>query len=635
MSETHTPLFTLPDIIADKDTAVFISGGYLYKDSSSDSKKACLNVKNVSGKEIKSLQFRLQPLDKDGNDIDFENEYVRSGPFSDETLELKDILLPFITASFKTDLERAVFSDGSTLDLQKRPVIAEAADKKPDADTSASPDRESSEHDTSVKAEKTSVEVSPAKTDTDTSEAENAITDKEAAPVKDDDSGIEEQKVQKAGSGKRSVLKTLILVLIPAVLILSGLAIIFVGAYIPERRYAKAVELFNAGQLNTAISAFEQMNGYKDSAAYISTAETILAYQAAAAAFDAGDYETAYKDFSALRGFGDSAERAAIAMDQIRVIAYGEADSLLRKGKLLDAANAFYQMKDYSDSWDRCFDAWGRITDRKTISAGSHTVCLTDDGNILTAGGNDDGELNVDSWDNIRDISAGNGFTVGLRPDGTVVAAGNNDYGQCDVEDWKDIVSVYAGYWSTVGIKADGTVMLAGRDCDVSWWKNIKAVDSSIFHTVGLLTDGTVVAAETKDISGATHNYGQFDVSGWNNITAVSTGVSFTVGLRRDGTVVAVGDNTYGQCDVGDWENIVAISANGWHVVGLKSDGTVVAAGWNENGECDVEDWENIIAVSTGTAHTIGLKADGTLVAVGNDRDGRCDVEDWNNIRTR
>lgn len=623
MTENQTRLFTLNETGSTEDSPVSVTGGYLYKDEASDSIKACLQVSNNSGKEISSLRFRLHPIDKDGKELAFDEELDRSGPFkADGPVELKDIMVPFITTSFKAELVKTVFDDGSELDLRTEPDAEEPAEKKEEDKPEPAPKENVSEKKTVVSPANNAEEIQAGKDAVKPAVSEKAVN----AALQTD---------QAVKSGRGSVLKKLIVILIPAVLILSGLAIIFIGAYLPERRYLKAVELFNTGNFVPAINAFEEMNGYKDSAAYINAGETMLAYQAAAEAFDAGDYETAYSEFTELKGFGDSAERAAASLEQIRAIAYGEADSLLRKGRLLDAANAFYRMKDYSDSWDRCFDVWGRITDRNTISAGGHTVCLTNDGDILTAGGNDDGELDLDAWENISDISAGNGFTVGLRPDGTVVAAGNNDYGQCDVDEWEDIVSVYAGYWSTVGVKADGTVVLAGRDCDVAWWKNVKSVNSSIFHTVGLLTDGTVVAAETKDISGATHNYGQFDVSGWKDITAVSTGVSFTVGLKKDGTVVAVGDNTYGQCDVEEWEDIVAISANGWHVVGLRSDGTVVAAGWNENGECDVGEWEDIIAVSTGTSHTIGLKSDGTVVAVGNDKDGRCDVEDWFDIRTR
>ena len=74
------------------------------------------------------------------------------------------------------------------------------------------------------------------------------------------------------------------------------------------------------------------------------------------------------------------------------------------------------------------------------------------------------------------------------------------------------------------------------------------------------------------------------------------------------------------------------VSAGGNHTVGLKSDGTVVAVGANEYGQCDVADWTDIVAVSAGGEHTVGLKSDGTVVAVGSNSSGRCDVADWTDI---
>ena len=629
MSETQTRLFTLAESEAENDKSVFISGGYLYKYDSSDSKNACIILKNSTGNDISSITIHLHPLDKDGKEIDFETVYERNGPFNDETPEIKDIMLPFITASFRVELKMVVFADGSIWVPDNNPVTEASTEEK--ANTNIVYDAEKPLGKKAVKLEQNKTE----EIHSDKNPVQKTIPEKDAASPTPEVQNNAPQVEQTSEAERGSVLKKLIVILIPTILILSGIAIVFVRVYLPERRYLYAVELFNAGRFEEAIPALEEMNGYKDSAAYINTAESALAYQAAVEAYENGQYDTAYKAFTDLKGFGNSAEWAERLRTEISSIAYNEADALLKRGKLLEAANAFYRIKNYSDSWARCFDVWGRITDRETVSAGSHTVCLAKNGSIFSAGSNDDGELDLSEWENIVAVSAGNGFTVGLMPDGNVVAEGNNDYGQCDVSEWQDIVSVYAGYWSTVGVKADGTVVLAGRDCDISWWKDIKSVNSSIFHTVGLMNDGTVVAAETKDISGATHNYGQFDVSSWKDITAVSTGVSFTVGLKKDGTVVAVGDNTYGQCDVEEWEDIVAISANGWHVVGLKADGTVVAAGWNENGECNVEDWEDIVAVSTGTSHTLGLRSDGTLVAVGNNKDGRCEVDGWEDIRLK
>ena len=260
------------------------------------------------------------------------------------------------------------------------------------------------------------------------------------------------------------------------------------------------------------------------------------------------------------------------------------------------------------------------------VTGGSkHTVGLKADGTVVAVGRNDDGRCNVKSWRDIVAVCAGDSHTVGLKADGTVVAAGSNWYGQCNVSDWQDIIAVSAGYTYTVGLKADGTVVAVGDNddgrCNVEDWQDIVAVTGG-YHTVGLKADGTVVAVgNNKD--------GRCNVKSWQDIVAVKTGWYHTVGLKADGTVVAVGSNEYGQCNVKSWRDIVAVSTGVVHTLGLKADGTVVAAGRNDHGLCNVEGWQDIIAVSAGSTHTVGLKADGTVVAVGSNFYGQCFVEYW------
>ncbi len=95
-------------------------------------------------------------------------------------------------------------------------------------------------------------------------------------------------------------------------------------------------------------------------------------------------------------------------------------------------------------------------------------------------------------------IAAGMNYTVGLKEDGTVSAVGYNENGQLNVSSWTNIKAVAAGWYHTVGLKEDGTVVAVGNSrsgqLNVSSWTNIKAVAAGISHTVGLKEDGTVVA---------------------------------------------------------------------------------------------------------------------------------------------
>ena len=68
-----------------------------------------------------------------------------------------------------------------------------------------------------------------------------------------------------------------------------------------------------------------------------------------------------------------------------------------------------------------------------------HTVAVMPDGTVKGKGFNGMGQINVNGWTDIIDVSALLCTTVGLKSDGTVVAVGENTYGQCDVSEWTDI----------------------------------------------------------------------------------------------------------------------------------------------------------------------------------------------------
>ncbi len=361
-------------------------------------------------------------------------------------------------------------------------------------------------------------------------------------------------------------------------------------------------------------------------------AETAAAYENALALLENGLYEEAIAAFETLGDCRDSRSRVSEAEQRLEeaqneekcAAEYARAEALANSGEYYMAALVFYQIKDYRDSWDRCFALWGQITGSETLSAGGyHTVGLRADGTVVATGNNASGHCDVSGWTDVVAISAGENHTVGLRADGTVVATGWNNYGQCDVSDWTDVVAVSAEENYTVGLRADGTVVgLYQYYAGAGDFRDVAAISSGYNHTVGLKADGTVVAT-------GSNASGQCDVSGWRNVVAVSAGGFHTVGLRADGTVVATGYNEYSQCYVSGWRDVVAISSGYNHTVGLKADGTVVATGSNASGQCDVSGWRNVVAVSAGNSHTVGLLADGRVVAAGSNRFGQCDVSTW------
>ena len=157
---------------------------------------------------------------------------------------------------------------------------------------------------------------------------------------------------------------------------------------------------------------------------------------------------------------------------------------------------------------------WEGIT---AIATGwRHTVGLTMDKTVkITGYANRNHRNQVEAWTDIIAIAAGGGsgtdvgggHTVGLKEDGSVVAAGDNTYGQCNVQEWEDIVAIAAGDWHTVGLKSDGTVVAVGRyedgnyrvgttsdPCAVDDWEDIVAIDANSGYTLGLTSRGTIKA---------------------------------------------------------------------------------------------------------------------------------------------
>ena len=182
-----------------------------------------------------------------------------------------------------------------------------------------------------------------------------------------------------------------------------------------------------------------------------------------------------------------------------------------------------------------------------TISAGySSTVCLLQDGTIVTAGFPAIMQCNVNTWKNIVAVASGRDGVVGLRENGTVVATGENKYGECYVGGWTGIKAISAGERYTAALREDGTVVAAGYLSFDRWvvdkWEDIIAISAGSYHLLGLRRDGKVM-----------HSRLGGPIKNWQDIIAVAAGDYHTIGLRKNGTVVAIGGNNYKQCNVSLW----------------------------------------------------------------------------------
>ena len=660
MAERYSRVFSLAENLYTEGAPLLLAAGALLKDTQSGKLIAQLKLKAIGAKAIRAATVRLVPLDSADRPLGeaLSYDYLDLNAERDAEFGAKNpIPLPQSSArAFTAAVTEVIFADKSTWTGPETPWEPLAAAETPEqalkdaelakqyrlrfgADTVRMP---AAEKDlwfcacgaVNGQAEENCHSCGKARGELLALDPEElkAARDRRLAEERAAREAAEKKAAAERAAARVKAKKTkkTLAITLPILLLLVGF-FLTTKVLIPNSRYNKALELAEAGQYEEAIAAFEALGDYKDAPAQIlltreaqTEARNAEAYANAAALAEAGQYEEAITAFEALGDYRDSAERLLQAR-------YARAEALVASGESYAAARAFYEIKEYRDSRDRCFALWEQIAQRETVSAGDyHTVGLRSDGTVDATGTNGNGQCDVGGWTDIVAVSAGGFHTVGLRSDGTVVATGYNAEGQCEVSRWTDVVAVSAELWHTVGLRADGTVVSKGDNSygqrNVRDWTDIVAVSAGRDHTVGLRADGTVVAV-------GWNYHGQCEVSSWTDVVAVSAGWYHTVGLRADGTVVAVGSNDFGQCDVGGWTDIVAVSAGESHTVGLRADGTVVAVGSNDFGQCDVGGWTDIVAVSAGESHTVGLRADGTVVAVGNNHSDQCEVAGWRGIK--
>ena len=115
-------------------------------------------------------------------------------------------------------------------------------------------------------------------------------------------------------------------------------------------KYEKAVDAVRNGRYQEAIESLEALDGYEDSAKYIT-------YARALQAGDSGDYETAIKALEALNGFEKSAvyitsyTTLAYEAEQARMKnVYNQAIADVKSGNYDAAIAAFETLNDYEDS---------------------------------------------------------------------------------------------------------------------------------------------------------------------------------------------------------------------------------------------------------------------------------------------
>ena len=130
--------------------------------------------------------------------------------------------------------------------------------------------------------------------------------------------GIERKESERIA--KRN--KKIAIVTTPIVCAIIAFIIVLNTVIIPNGKYNDAIALMDAGKYTEAISAFEALDGYKDSATKITECNTAILdgkYNDAITLMDAGNIVEAYEALVALDGYKDSADKANSIYDKYNV----------------------------------------------------------------------------------------------------------------------------------------------------------------------------------------------------------------------------------------------------------------------------------------------------------------------------
>ncbi len=253
-------------------------------------------------------------------------------------------------------------------------------------------------------------------------------------------------------------------------------------------------------------------------------------------------------------------------------------------------------------------------------------------GGSLTAWGGDEfGELQVGSANDVVQIAVGPNYNMALHADGTVTASGGNIFRpQDDVENESaqatvppgltNVVQVVAGGAHTVALRADGTVVAWGRDTQgessvPAGLSNVVQLAAGGSHTLALRDDGTVVAWGRSE-EGAT------DVpADLGEVVQLAAGDGHSLALLSDGSVRIWGRGDFGQDRLpGSLGEAVMITAGRWHNVAIRPDGSVVSWGYDNRRQSSTPaDLAPAISIAAGIDNSAAVHADGTVTVWGTD----------------
>ena len=184
--------------------------------------------------------------------------------------------------------------------------------------------------------------------------------------------------------------KKIAIITTPIVCAIMAFIIVLDTVIIPNGKYNDAIALMHAGKYTEAISAFEALYGYKDSANKIAECK----YNAAIALMNAGKYTEAISVFSVLEGYKDSANKITECNTAILDGKYNDAIALMDAGNVVEAYEALVALGGYKDSTDKASNIFGKYfaEKNKNIKVGGFVIFGTYEQDNNTSNGKEDVE---------------------------------------------------------------------------------------------------------------------------------------------------------------------------------------------------------------------------------------------------
>jgi len=192
------------------------------------------------------------------------------------------------------------------------------------------------------------------------------IKAKEKAEQLEQERQAEDRRIaaEKAAKKRKIVIAIVTSIIVASIAFLIVFATVIIPRQKKEEKYDAAVELYNAGKYDDAISAFEALNGYKDSEVQIEKIKDEK-YSAAIELYNAGKYDDAISAFEALNGHKDSEAQ----IEKIKDEKYSAAIEFYYVGKYDDAISAFEALNGYKDSEAQIEKCETAIRDKKYAAA--------------------------------------------------------------------------------------------------------------------------------------------------------------------------------------------------------------------------------------------------------------------------